>query len=98
MGKIVGFPREFFLHFKSSELDAIDLFFTCIIPDYVAYESQKEFWKKSHFENTRAGFLLRCQNTLRQNSPKIMHFQAWKKIIFNQYYVVAFDPIKIYTH
>ena len=27
-----------------------------------------------------------------------MHFQAWKKKDFNQYYVVAFDLIKIYTH
>ena len=27
-----------------------------------------------------------------------MHFQAWKKKDFNQYYVVAFDPIKIYTY
>ena len=28
----------------------------------------------------------------------MMHFQAWKKKDFNQYYVVAFDTIKIYTH
>ena len=28
----------------------------------------------------------------------MMHFQAWKKKDFNQYHVVAFDPIKIYTH
>ena len=72
--------------------------FTCILPDYVTYEIQKEFWKNSHFENTRTCFLLRCQNSLRQNSPKMMHFQAWKKKDFNQYYVVAFDPIKIYTY
>ena len=72
--------------------------FTCILPDYVTNEIQKEFWKNSHFENTRTCFLLRCQNSLRQNSPKMMHFQAWKKKDFNQYYVVAFDPIKIYTH
>ena len=43
------------------------IFFTTILPDYVTHESQIEFWKNSHFENTRAGFLLRCQNTLRQN-------------------------------
>jgi hypothetical protein len=72
--------------------------FTCILPDYVTNEIQKEFWKNSHFENTRTCFLLRCQNSLRQNSPKMMHFQAWKKKDFNKYYVVAFDPIKIYTH
>ena len=28
----------------------------------------------------------------------MLHFQAWKKKDFNQYNVVAFDPIKIYTH
>ena len=30
---------------------------TCILPDYVSDESSKEFWKNSHFENLRAGFL-----------------------------------------
>ena len=30
---------------------------TCILPDYVSDESAKEFWKNSHFENLRAGFL-----------------------------------------
>ena len=29
---------------------------------------------------------------------KKMHFQAWKKEGFNQYYVVAFDPTKISTY
>ena len=36
-------------------------FFTSILPDYVSHESLKEFWKKSHFENMRAGFLKKCQ-------------------------------------
>ena len=40
--------------------------FTCILPDYVPHENQKEFWRNSHFENTRAGFLLRYQNSLQQ--------------------------------
>ena len=40
------------------------IIFTCILPDYVAREIAKEFWKNSHFENMRAGFLLRCQNSL----------------------------------
>ena len=31
--------------------------FTCILPDFVSHESLKEFWKNSHFENMRAGFL-----------------------------------------
>ena len=48
-------------------------FSTCILPDYVIYESQTEFWKNRHFENTRVGFLLRGQNWLRQNSPKMRH-------------------------
>ena len=73
-------------------------FFTSILPDYVPHESQKEFWKNSHFENTRAGFLLRCQKSLRQNTPKIIYFQARKNTHCNQYFVVAFDPIKICTH
>jgi hypothetical protein len=50
--------------------------FTCILPDYASHESPKEFWKNSHFENMRADFLRRCQNSLRQNSPEMMHFQA----------------------
>ena len=51
-------------------------FFTCILPGYVFNESPKEFWKNSNFENVRANFINRCQNSLRQNSPEIMHFQA----------------------
>ena len=42
-----------------------------------AHESPKKFWKNSHFENMRADFLRRCQNSLRQTSPEMMHFQAW---------------------
>jgi hypothetical protein len=52
------------------------IFFTCILPDYVPHESYKEFWKNSYFENMRADFLRSCQNSLRQISPEIMHFQA----------------------
>jgi hypothetical protein len=44
----------------------------------VFHESLKEFWKKSHLENMRASFLRRCQNSLRQTSPKIMYFQTRK--------------------
>ena len=58
------------------------LFFTCILSDYVADEITKEFWKNSHFENMRADFPLKCQNSLRWNTPEIMHFQAWKKNVF----------------
>ena len=52
-----------------------DTVFTFVNHDYVAHESFKEFWKNSHM---RAGFLRRCQNSLWQISPKMMHFQAWK--------------------
>ena len=58
-------------------------FFTCILPGYVFNESIKEFWKNRNFENMRAGFLRRCQISLRQKSPEIMHFQAWKNILTN---------------
>ena len=51
-------------------------FFTCILPDYVVHESPKEFWKNNHFENMRASFLRRCQNSLWQTSHEMMHFQA----------------------
>ena len=57
-------------------------FFTCILPDYVAHAISKEFLENSHFEDTTAGFLLWCQNLLRLIPPKMMHFQAWKKMIF----------------
>ena len=73
-------------------------FFPCILLNYLTHESQKDFWKNSHFENTRAGFLLWCQNSLWQNTSKMMHFQAWKNKYFMPYYIVPFDPIKIFTH
>ena len=52
-------------------------FFTCILPDYVFHESSKEFWKNTRFENMRASFLRRCQNSLWQTSHEMMHFQVW---------------------
>ena len=37
-----------------------------------------------NFENMTAGFLLKCQNSLWQTSPELMHFQALKvKILIN---------------
>ena len=51
-------------------------FLTCILPDYMFHESPKEFWKNNHFENMRASFFRRCQNSLRQTSHEMMHFQA----------------------
>ena len=49
---------------------------TFVLPDYVFLEIPKNFWKKSHFEPMRAGFLRKCQNLLWQISPKIMDFKA----------------------
>ena len=51
-------------------------FVTCILPDYVGHDCSKEFWKNSHFENMRADFPRRLQNSLWQTSPEMMHFQA----------------------
>jgi hypothetical protein len=48
----------------------------------MAHDIPKEFVKNSHFEDMTAGFLLRCQNLLRQISPKMKHFQALKKLVF----------------
>ena len=47
----------------------------------MAHDIPKEFLENSHFENRTAGFPLSCQNLLRLIPPKMMHFQAWKKII-----------------
>ena len=42
-------------------------------PDYVAHCIIKEFLKNSNFEKMTAGFLLRCQNLLRWDTPEMMH-------------------------
>ena len=59
-----------------------DFFLTCIFPDFICHEITKEFWKNNHFENMTVGFLHRRQNSLRQSSPEIMHFHAWKILSF----------------
>ena len=45
------------------------------------HEITKEFWKDSHFENVRADFLLRCQNSLRWEICLICHWNidSWKQ-------------------
>ena len=77
---------------KSSENKCY--FFTRILPDYVAHESPKEFWKNSCLEKVRAGFLLRRQKSLRQNAPRNDAFSAMNKTILAN----ALDPIKILTN
>ena len=77
---------------KSSKLI---LFFTCITPDYMGVDIDKEIWKNTHCKNMTAGFLQRCQNLLRRFTPEMIHFQAWKKEILNNNNVIDFDPTKI---
>ena len=48
----------------------------------MSHEIIKEFWKNIHFEKMTAGFLQRCQNSLRWNTLEIKHFQAGQKLIF----------------
>ena len=36
-----------------------------MLPDYMAHDITKEFWKNRHFEHMTAGFPLSCQNPLR---------------------------------
>ena len=70
---------KFFINLK---LKKHFIFFTYILPNdanYVAHELTKEFLKSSHFENITTGFLLRCQNTLRQTTPWNDAFSAMKK-------------------
>ena len=57
------------------------LFFTCILPDYMAHDITKEFWKNRHFENITAGFPLRCKNLLRWEIRLICHanIDSWKQ-------------------
>ena len=58
-------------------------------------KSFKEFWKNGHFENMRADFFRRCQNSLWQTDDAF----AGMIIFFTDIkYVVAFHPIKILTH
>ena len=53
------------LFFSSKISRKCFVFLIYILIDYLVHEISKEFWKHSHFENMRAGFLLRCQNWLR---------------------------------
>ena len=77
--------QKFFNEFINKKFIKRFYFFTCILPDYLCHESLKEFLKNSHIEKIRADFLRRCQNSLRQTSPEMMHFQAWKKNILTDF-------------
>ena len=60
------------------------------LPDYVGHQSLKDFFLNSHFENMTAGFLLRCQNTLRREICLICHWNidSWKQKLFITYVIV----------
>ena len=65
-------------------------FFTCILPNYVAHDIIKEFWKNCHFENMTAVFLLRCQNSLRWGKSLIcqLNIDSWKQKLTFVYVMV----------
>ena len=69
--------KKFINFFINEKFKQLFYFLTGILPNYVPHEIFKEFWKNTHFENMTAGFLLRCQNSLRWNTPKQRHFQEW---------------------
>ncbi len=85
---------EFFINEK---LKKKSYFFTCILPDYVPHEITKEFWKNCHFENMTAGFLLRCQSSLRWEICMICHWNisSWKQKLSFGYVMVPKNNQKI---
>ena len=72
------------------------MFSICLLTDYMSHESLKEFWKNTHFENMRAGFLCGVKIHFSKLTLEMMHFQPWKKM-FCQFYVLVLDPIEIRT-
>ena len=90
----IWFKRDNLFHYFSLLKSSENIFysFACSLPDYVAHESLKEFWKDVYFENMRTGFLLRCQNSLWFVTLKWCIFSHEKKY-FSQHYVLALDPI-----
>ena len=57
--------------------------FTCILPDYTGHESLKEFWKNSHFENMRAGFLKGVKTHFGKLVLKLCIFRHEKNFLTN---------------
>ena len=69
---------QYFSLMKSSENEFN--FFACILADYLAHESPKEFWKNSHFENMRAVSFWGVKTHFGKLPLEMMHFQPWKKL------------------
>ena len=93
----IRFKRDNIFHYFSlmKSSDNIFYFFTCILPDYLAHESLKEFLKNIYFEDMRAGFHLRSQNSPRFVIPEMMHIQPWKKnISTSSWSNLDFDVLK----
>ena len=57
--------QKFYQFFINVKFKKIFNLFICMLPDYMAHDITKEFWKNRHFENITASFPLRCQNLLR---------------------------------
>jgi hypothetical protein len=61
--------NSIFCVIKSSKIDFISL------PAF--YLIMWLMTSSKNFEKMTTGFVLRCQNLLRWNTPEMMHFQAW---------------------
>ena len=48
--------------FTNEKFRTIFYLFICMLPDYMAHDIIRVFWKKRHFENMTADFPLKCQN------------------------------------
>ena len=68
--KVHKIEYNFFL-IKNSEI--VLIFFTCILPNYMADNIFKDLLRNSFFENMTAGFLLTCQKSLRREISLICH-------------------------
>ena len=72
-------------------------FFTCILPDYMANDILKQFWKNIHFENMTADFLLRYKTSLRLEISLISYWNidSWKQKLFFVYVMVSINDQNI---
>ena len=76
--KVTTLNSNFLMVYSSENILFLYLHFTWL---YGLWNHQR-ILKNIHFENMIAGFLQRCQNPVRWNTPEIIHFQAWQKLIF----------------
>ena len=73
--------QKIYQFFINRKLKKILYFVTYILTNNVPHEITQIFWKNSQFENMMAGFLLRCQNSLRWEICLICHWNidSWKQ-------------------